>query len=74
MHVVFYTDAGYIDKIIRSIWFRNFIRWFIQAFLVSLVTLLIISWGIFSPINKIVDWAKAVRTGKTGQIKPQTTS
>jgi len=70
--VVFYTDAGYIDKVIRSIWFRNFIRWFIQAFLASLVTLLIIRWGIFSPINRIVDWAKALRTGNAGQIKPQT--
>jgi trehalose-6-phosphate synthase len=69
--VIFYYDAEYIDKVINSIWFRNFIRWFIQAFLVSLVTLQIIRWGIFSPINKIVDWAKAVRTDKTGQIKPQ---
>jgi len=69
--LVFYTDAGYIEKIIGSIWFRNFIRWFIQAFFASLVTLLIIRWGIFSPINRIVDWAKAVRTGKPGDMKPQ---
>ena len=69
--VVFYLDAGYIDKVVGSIWFRNFIRWFIQTFLVSLVTLLIIRWGIFSPINKIVDWAKAIRTGNIGQIKLQ---
>ena len=69
--IVFYTNAEYIDKVIGTIWFRNFIRWFIQAFLVSLVTLLIIRWGIFSPINKIVDWVKAVRTGNAGQIKPQ---
>jgi trehalose-6-phosphate synthase len=69
--VVFYADAGYIDKLIESIWFRNFVRWFIQAFIISLVTLLIIRWGIFRPINKIVDWAKAVRTGKGGQIRPQ---
>jgi trehalose 6-phosphate synthase len=68
---VLYTDAGYIDKVIERIWFRNFIRWFIQAFFVSLVTLLIIRWGIFSPINKFVDWAKALRTGKARQIKPQ---
>jgi trehalose 6-phosphate synthase len=68
--VVFYTDAGYIDKVIDSIWFGNFIRWFLQAFLVSLVTLLIIRWGIFGPINRIVDWVKAVRTGNAGQIKP----
>jgi trehalose-6-phosphate synthase len=69
--VVFYSDAGYIDEIIKSIWFRNFIRWFIQAFLISLVTLMIIRWGIFKPINKIVDWAKAARTGNIRQIKPR---
>jgi len=68
--VVLYADASYIDKVISSIWFGNFIRWFIQAFLVSFVTLLLIRWGIFSQINKIVDWVKAVRTGKIGQIKP----
>jgi trehalose-6-phosphate synthase len=68
--VVFYTDAGYIDKEIDSIWFRNFLRWFIQAFLASLATLLIIRWGIFSPINKIVDWIKGARTGNLGQLKP----
>ncbi|MGA2405651.1 MAG: trehalose-6-phosphate synthase [Bacteroidales bacterium] len=69
--VVLYTDASYIDKVISSIWFGNFIRWFIQAFLVSLVTLLLIRWGIFRQINRIVDWAKAVRTGNIGQIKPR---
>ena len=61
--VVFYSDAGYIDKVIGRIWFRNFMRWFIQAFFVSVVTLLLIRWGIFRQINKIVVWAKAVRTG-----------
>ncbi len=69
--IVFYTDAEYIEKIIKSIWFRNFIRWFIQAFLVSLVTILIIRWAVFNPINKIVSWAKAVRTGSSELIKQQ---
>ena len=67
--VVFYTDADYIDKIVGTIWFGNFIGWFIQAFLVSMVTLLLIRWGIFRQIKKIVDWAKAVRTGK--DLKPE---
>ena len=66
--VVFYSDAEYIDNIIGSIWFRNFIRWFVQALLVSLVTVLIIRWGIFSPINKIVDWVKAARIGNLEQL------
>jgi len=69
--VIFYTDGEYIDKITSNIWFRNFVGWFIQAFLVSSVTLLLIRWGIFRQIRKIVDWAKAVRTGTGGEIKPE---
>lgn len=69
--VILYSDAGYIDKVIGSIWLRNFMSWFIQAFLIALVTLLLARWGIFRQINKIVDWAKAMRTGKTIQMKPE---
>jgi trehalose 6-phosphate synthase len=69
--VVFYTDAGYIDKVIGSIWFRNFMGWFVQAFLVSVVTLLLIRWGILRQINNIVLWVKAIRTGNIRQIKPE---
>jgi len=67
--VIFYTDAEYIDNIIGSIWVRNFLRWFVQALLVSLVTVLVVRWGIFSPINKIVDWIKTARTGNIEQLK-----
>ncbi len=66
-----YSDAEYIDKTIHDIWFRNLIRWFVQAFLVSLVTVLIINWRILSPLNKIVDWIKAERTGSTHTKKKQ---
>ncbi|HMG69328.1 MAG TPA: hypothetical protein VK588_16635, partial [Chitinophagaceae bacterium] len=41
---VFYTDASYIKNLINSIWWGNFLRWFIQAFVISIVTLLIIRW------------------------------
>lgn len=69
--IVFYTDAGYIDKVIGGIWFRNFIRWFIQAFFVSIITLIIIRWGIFNQINKILAWVRGLRAGNVAQIKPQ---
>lgn len=68
--LVLYADAGYVDAQIKSIWFRNFISWFIQAFLVSVITLLLIRWGIFRQVNRIVSWAKAVRSGKPFQLKP----
>ena len=66
--IIVYVDAGYIDKVIESIWFKNFIRWFVQAFLVSIVSVLVINWSIFTPINKIVIWAKSLRTGTMEQI------
>lgn len=69
--IVLFRDAEYIDNIIDSIWLRNFIRWFVQALLISLVTVLIIRWGIFSPINKIVSWVRAARTGNLEQLRKQ---
>jgi trehalose-6-phosphate synthase len=69
--IVLYFDASYIDKNTIAIWFRNFLKWFIQAFLVSGITVLIIRWGIFNQVNKVVAWVKAVRTGNTALILKQ---
>jgi trehalose-6-phosphate synthase len=67
--VVFYSDAEYIQNIIRDIWFRNFLRWFFQAFLISIVTLLIVRWGILVPLNRTIEWIKLARAGNTEQLK-----
>ncbi len=69
MAVVFYADAEYIKNIINSIWLGNFMRWFIQALVISIVTLFIIRWGILTPLNRIVEWVKAARFGNLEQIK-----
>lgn len=61
--VIFFTDANYIEHILKGIWLRNFFRWFLQALVISVVTLLIIRWGIFSPINKVIQWVRDARTG-----------
>jgi hypothetical protein len=53
--LVFYTDATYIDHLIGNIWVRNFFRWFVQVLIISFVTILVIRWGIFTPLNKIAD-------------------
>jgi trehalose-6-phosphate synthase len=66
--ILLLTDAGYIDRILSDIWFRNFVRWFVQAFLISLVTVIIIRWGIFNQINTVVLWVKALRTGDKEQL------
>ncbi len=67
--IILYADAEYIDSIVNNIWFGNFIRWFIQALFVSLVTVVVIRWGFFNPVNKIVDWVKAARFGNIEQLK-----
>ena len=66
---VFYSDASYIKNLLNGIWLRNFVRWFTQALVISLVTLMIIRWGILSPLNRIVEWVKAARFGNIEQIK-----
>jgi trehalose-6-phosphate synthase len=72
--IIFYSDAQYIDKRINGIWFRNFLRWFIQALIVSSITVLMIRWGIFNPINKIVNWVRAARTGNIEQLNQSPTA
>ena len=67
--IVFYTDAEYITNIIHSIWLRNFLRWFLQALVISVVTLLIVRWGILDPFNKVVEWVRAARAGNLEQLK-----
>lgn len=71
--VVFYRDAGYIENIINSIWLRNFVRWFLQALVISVVTLLIVRWGILQPLNRVVEWVKAARSGNVEQLKGRPT-
>lgn len=67
--VVFYADASYIRNIINSIWLRNFLRWFFQALVISIVTLLLVRWGIFNPLNKVIQWVKAARAGNVAQLE-----
>ncbi len=68
--LVLYSDTGYIDQMISEIWFRNFARWFIQTLLIGFVTFALIRWGIFNPMNKIMNWMKAIRAGDGKQDSP----
>jgi trehalose-6-phosphate synthase len=67
--VVFYSDASYIENIMEGIWLRNFIRWFMQALVISVVTILILRWGILTPLNRVVEWVKAARFGNPEDLK-----
>jgi trehalose-6-phosphate synthase len=72
--VAFYADATYIKNIINSIWLRSFIRWFLQALLISVITLLIVRRGILAPLNKVVEWVKAARSGDVEKLKKRPTN
>jgi trehalose-6-phosphate synthase len=66
--IIVYSDAGYIDEIARTISPVKFVRLFLQVLIMVLATTLLIRWGIFKPINKILNWVKAVKDGKTEQL------
>ncbi len=61
--VILYSDAGYIQDVIKKISTDNFIRLFIQVLLMVIATTLLIRWGVFKPINKIVNWIKSIKDG-----------
>jgi len=67
--LILYSDAGYINAILRRITLGSFLRFFIQVLLIVIATTLLIRWGIFKPINKIVNWAKAVKDGNIDHLK-----
>lgn len=66
--LVLYSDAEYIDGIIRSSLIRNLLRWLFQSVIISLISLMVIKYGIFTPINKIVNLTKAARTGRMNEF------
>jgi len=73
--IIFYSDASYIKNLIDNIWLRNFLRWFIQALFVALITIAVIKWRVAAPINKVIEWIKAARFGNVDQLKkPPATS
>lgn len=59
-------NAGYIDDRLNEIWRNNVIRFFLQATLLSLATLLLIRWIIYQPIKSLVETLRLARSGNTG--------
>lgn len=66
--IVIFSDVSYIDKYIKNIWLRNFLRVLINVFLISVVILLVIRWNITGPISRMSEWMKSVRKGETGDV------
>jgi len=59
-----FHDALYIQDRVYRIWVNAFWRASIQAFLISLVTMILIYLNIMAPIRKTTEWIRRVRQGQ----------
>lgn len=58
------SDAKYIEADSARAWRSSFLHFLIQAFLVALVTLLVVRWSVEGPISRATQWMKALRAGR----------
>lgn len=67
-----FSDAEHIQQAVGDIWRRNFLRLLIQALVIATVTLLVIQWSVFGPINRIVEWMRSLRSDQYlgAKVKP----
>lgn len=63
--LVIFRDAEYIDSIVKRELLQSLLRWLVQTIIISLISLAVIRFGIFEPINRILRWVKATRTGNS---------
>ncbi|MBI2315004.1 trehalose-6-phosphate synthase [Candidatus Daviesbacteria bacterium] len=61
--LVVVQNAGYIDNRLNEIWTNNLFRLLVQATLLSLATLLLIYWFLYTPIRNLV---AALQTDRSG--------
>ncbi|MBI5968219.1 MAG: trehalose-6-phosphate synthase [Deltaproteobacteria bacterium] len=57
-------DPSYIQDRLSLIWKNNFIRFLVNALVISLTTLLLIRWSMAGPIARMAEWIKSLRTEK----------
>jgi trehalose 6-phosphate synthase len=62
--LVIIHDPSYIQDRLSVIWKNNFIRFLVNALVISLTTLLLVRWSMAGPIAKMAEWMKHLRTGK----------
>lgn len=61
--LVMLQDATYIQSQLAHIWRIAFLRVLVQAFLITLVTLIVVRWSIMGPIARMAEWMKQLRAG-----------
>lgn len=60
-----FHDAAYIQDRVVRIWLGSFQRASVQAFLIALVTMILVYLNIMTPIRKTTEWIKKVRKGES---------
>ncbi len=66
--LVIIQDPSYIQDRLSLIWKNSFIRFLVNALVISLTTLLLIRWSMAGPIAKMAEWMKHLRTEKSKEI------
>lgn len=61
--VAIFNDVSYVAEYLSEIWRRNFVRLLVNAFLISIVVLLIVRWTVVTPITKMSEWMSGLRKG-----------
>ena len=56
--------TSYINEKLDNIWKQTFLKTLVLLVLISLVTLVLIRWGILGPITQTAVWLKKIRTGE----------
>jgi trehalose-6-phosphate synthase len=60
---IFY-ESDFIEERLALIWKNNFLRFLINALIISLTTLLLIRWSVTGPIDRLAQWLKNLRMKK----------
>jgi trehalose 6-phosphate synthase len=66
--LVIIQNPAYIQDRLSLIWKSNFIRFLVNALIISLTTLLLIRWSMAGPIAKMAEWMKHLRTEKNKEL------
>lgn len=62
--LVLFHDASYIQHRLDQIWQHNFIRFLVQALLISLTTLFVVQLTLVRPLARMTEWIKRLRKGE----------
>jgi trehalose 6-phosphate synthase len=65
--LVIIHDPSYIQDRLSHIWKNNFIRFLVNALVISLTTLLLIRWSMAGPIARMAEWMKSLRMEKKAE-------